>query len=216
MYTPQHFAVADLSQLDALAGHDAFATLVSNHEGVPYASHLPVLYRREGQAVRVLGHWARPNPQWRSIAGQTVLCVLHGPHAYVSPSFYPDPASRVPTWNYAAAHLYGEVRRFEDGDELLALVSELSDRYERGRERPWSLAAADPALTRMVAGIVGFELTVSRVELKFKLNQNHPVENQDGVARAFAASADPDARLLGEWMAPMVRARREREDGSAG
>jgi transcriptional regulator len=213
MYLPPHFAVEDLGRLDQLAAHDSFATLVSVHDGVPFASHLPVLYRRDGSSVRLLGHWARPNQQWRSIGEQTALCVLHGPHAYVSPNFYPDPASRVPTWNYATAHLYGRTRVFDAPDELLALVSELADRYERGRQRPWSLGSADPALERMVAGIVGFELRVERIELKFKLNQNHPVDYQEGVARAFRSSPDPDARLLGEWMEPMVSARRERDGG---
>jgi transcriptional regulator len=209
MYVPKHFDVQDLSRLDELARHDSFATLVSMREGVPYATHLPVIYRRDGQQVRLLGHWARPNPQWQSIAGQSALCMLHGPHAYVSPSFYPDPASRVPTWNYAAAHLYGNVRVFEDADALLALVNTLSEQYEAGRDAPWSLADADPALQRLAAGIVGFEMVVERIELKFKLNQNHPIDNQAGVAHAFMADADADARLLGEWMTSLVQARRD-------
>jgi transcriptional regulator len=204
VYLPKHFAVEDLAWLDRLAEHDAFATLVSMHEDAPFASHLPVLCRREGESVRVLGHWARPNPQWQTIVGQRVLCMLHGPHTYVSPSFYPVPASRVPTWNYATAHLYGSVRTFDGHDELMALATELADRYERGRERPWSMAEADPALQKLSAGIVGFELTVERIELKFKLNQNHSVENQQGVLAALRASDDPDARQLGEWMGTLM------------
>jgi transcriptional regulator len=209
MYLPPHFEVKDLERLDVLAAHDSFATLVSQHEGLPFATHMPVLYRRDGADVRLLGHWARRNPQWQTLDGQTVLCILHGPHAYVSPNFYPDPASRVPTWNYAAAHLYGRIRVFEGADELLAMVSTLADRYEQGSERPWSLAAAEPKLRALSAGIVGFEMAVDRVQMTFKLNQNHPQANRDGVARAFLASDDPDARLLGRWMAAASGAQRE-------
>jgi transcriptional regulator len=212
MYLPKHFEVDDLAWLDRLADHDAFATLVSVHEGAPFASHLPVLYRREADHVRLLGHWAKPNPQWRTIVGQQALCILHGPHAYVSPSFYPVPASRVPTWNYATAHLYGSVRTFEAADEVMAVANALADQYERGREAPWSMASADPALERMAAGVVGFEMTVARIELKYKLNQNHAVDNQQGAQRGLAASDDPDAQLLAHWMAELLAKRTGRSD----
>jgi transcriptional regulator len=207
VYLPKHFAVEDLAWLDLLARHDAFATLVSMHEGAPFASHLPVLYRRDTDTVRLRGHWARPNPQWKSIAGQQVLCMLHGPHTYVSPSFYPDPSSRVPTWNYATAHLYGTVRTFDGHEELMALATALADQYEHGRDRPWSMDDADPALQKLSAGIVGFEMAVERIELKFKLNQNHSIENQQGVLESLRASDDPDARQLGEWMGTLMAER---------
>jgi transcriptional regulator len=211
MYLPKHFEVEDLAWLDRLAEHDAFATLVSVHEGAPFASHLPVLYRRAGDAVRLLGHWAKPNPQWRTISGQQALCMLHGPHAYVSPSYYPVPALRVPTWNYATAHLYGSVRTFEGADEVMAIANALAEQYERGRDEPWSMAGADPSLAKMAAGVVGFEMTVERIELKYKLNQNHSIENQQGAQQGLAASDDPDAKLLGSWMAELLARRAERK-----
>ena len=111
MYTPAAFAATDLALLDALVGADPFVTLVTvGADGAPFASHLPVLYRRDGDRVRLEGHWARPNPQARH-AGPA-LAIVHGPHAYVSPGWYPDkePAARVPTWNYAVAHLAGRCR----------------------------------------------------------------------------------------------------------
>lgn len=210
MYVPPHFAVDDLARLDALVARDAFATLVSVHDGAPFASHVPLLYAREGERVRISGHWARPNPQWRTIGDQTVLCIVHGPHAYVSPNDYPEPAARVPTWNYAVAHLYGTLRIVEQAPALLALVSAMADRFERERPLPWSLASADPSLERLAAGIVGFEMDVQRIELKFKLSQNHPVEIGESVARAFLASSERDEQLLGQWMDANARARRAR------
>ena len=51
MYTPKHFAEHDLAGLDALVARDAFATLVTVADGAPFASHLPVLYRRDGDHV---------------------------------------------------------------------------------------------------------------------------------------------------------------------
>ena len=131
VYAPPKFVEADLRALDELLARDAFVTLVTIDEhGAPFASHLPVLYRREGERVLVEGHWARPNPQWKH-AG-TALMIVHGPHAYVSPGWYPDKesAARVPTWNYAVAHLSGTLQVSDDAAVLGGLVSRLSDAHE--------------------------------------------------------------------------------------
>src|SRR5579883_2073537 len=85
MYVPQVFASHHPDVLDRLVDYNAFGILVSQHEGAPCASHLPVLYRRAEGRVILTGHWARANPQWRDIGGQRVLFILHGPHAYISP-----------------------------------------------------------------------------------------------------------------------------------
>ena len=114
MYTPPYFLETDLARLDWLVAHDAFATVVSSVDSAPFVTHMPLLYRREGNRVTFTGHWARPNPQWKDIEGQTVLLVLHGPHAYISPRWYEVPEKNVPTWNYAVAHVYGKVRLIQD------------------------------------------------------------------------------------------------------
>ena len=114
MYTSRAF-VDDPAALDALFAHDPFVTLSTvDADGVPVATHLPVLYRRDGDALRIEGHWARPNPQ--AGHGGTALMIVHGPHAYVSPGWYPDKteAARVPTWNYTGAHLRGRLECFDD------------------------------------------------------------------------------------------------------
>src|SRR5262245_40982125 len=130
MYVPAHFHESDLTQLDELAAHDAFGTLVSLTEGLPFATHLPVVYQREGNQVRLQGHWAKPNAQWHGIEAQKTLFIFHGPHAYVSPRWYADPQRHVPTWNYAVAHLYGRVEVFHEPERLESIVTALADKYE--------------------------------------------------------------------------------------
>ena len=201
MYTPRAFAETDLTQLDALLAADPFATLVTvDGDGAPFASHLPLLYRRDGDRVRIEGHWARPNPQ-ATHAG-TALLVVHGPHAYVSPGWYPDkePAARVPTWNYAVAHLTGTLQPFEDEAALADLVSRLSERFESGIGRSWRFEPARDDHRRQLRGIVGFRFEPRRVELKFKLNQNHPPANRVAVADALAGSEDAGARAVAALM----------------
>lgn len=198
MYTPSFFAVEDRSALDQLFAHDGFITLVHQHEGVPSASHLPVLYRREDDSVRLFGHWARANPQWREAADQRVLVMVHGPHAYVSPTWYQDPEQRVPTWNYAVAHLTGRLRVFDDRQDLAALVSELAARYESKNGSNWSFTT--DAQRAGLAAIVGFEFVAESISVKYKLSQNHPRANRLGVIAGLRASGGADAGAVADWM----------------
>ncbi|MGY1409224.1 MULTISPECIES: FMN-binding negative transcriptional regulator [unclassified Luteimonas] len=201
MYTPRAFAETDLAQLDALLAADSFVTLVTvDVDGAPFASHLPVLYRRDGERVLVEGHWARPNPQARH--GGAALLIVHGPHAYVSPGWYPDkePAARVPTWNYAVAHLSGALQVFEDEDGLADLVARLSERFESSIGQSWRFEHDREDHRRQLRGIVGFRFEPTRIELKFKLNQNHPVENRVAVADALASADAPGSRAVAALM----------------
>lgn len=200
MFLPRTFAETDPAALDWLAAHDAFATLVSVADGAPFASHIPVLLRRDADALRFDGHLARANPQWRQLAGQDALLILHGPHAYVSPASYPDPGASVPTWNYAVAHVYGTVEVFEQADALQALVAELSAKYESGLGSDWRFPDSAPDTRGELNGIVGFRLHATRTEVKYKLNQHHPAAKVRSAAAALAARPDADAQAVAALM----------------
>jgi transcriptional regulator len=210
MYVPEHFREADLTHLDWLAQHDAFGTLVSILDGAPFASHVPVLYRREERRVTLTGHWARPNPQWRGIEGQRVLFIFHGPHAYISPRWYAEPRKHVPTWNYAVAHLYGRIRLVDDGAQLREIVTALADKYESGQAQAWSVSAADARVLDLLRGIVGFELSVDEVQLKFKLNQNHSRNNVTGAIHGLESVPGDDASAIRSLMQDAMGSDRQR------
>lgn len=207
MFVPSKFAVDDPAALDALVERDAFATLVSVVDGIPFATHLPVLYSRDGDGVRFRGHWARANPQWRGIASQTALLIVHGPHAYISPTWYEQPQQSVPTWNYAAAHVHGAVTLVESPDALAALVGELSARYESRLGSHWRFPDSAPGTAREIAGIVGFELTAQRVTIKHKLNQHHPATNVKGAIEGLRRVGDAGSADVANMMADMLSRR---------
>lgn len=211
MYTPRHFAESDLAELDRLVARDAFVTLVTTSEGAPFVTHLPVLYRRDGDSIELRGHWARPNPQWRH-RGQA-LVIVHGPHAYVSPGWYADKeaAARVPTWNYAVAHLGGTLEVIDDPDFVAAIVADLSEHNENAVGSDWRYEPENPAHRVQLKGIVGFRIAVTSVELKFKLNQNHPSANVRGAAAALAASPREADR---EISALMLQRLSQRDQGN--
>ncbi len=207
MYVPSAFAETDLSALDALIARDNFITLVTADDGTPVISHLPVLYRRVDDAIELSGHWSRANPQSRH-AGRA-LAIVHGPNAYVSPSWYPDKesAARVPTWNYATAHLHGDLQTFTDETALGALVGELTRQHESRVGSHWTYEHARDDLRRQLSGITGFRMVVTEVQLKFKLNQNHPLDNRQAVAAQLAQQAPQSSRDVAELMRARLPAR---------
>lgn len=206
MYTPRAFAETDLTGLDRLIERDAFVTLVTVADRLPFVSHLPVLYARDGDRIVIEGHWARPNPQARH-AGPA-LVIVHGPHAYLSPGWYADKeeAARVPTWNYAVAHLQGTLESTEDTDQLASIVDRLSQANEARVGNDWRFEHDRDDHVRQLRGIIGFRFTVDRVELKFKLSQNHPVANVEGAAAALHRLGGEDnvavADLMRERLVP--------------
>ena len=195
MYTPGYFAESDLAQLDRLALEYPFATLITVDGGEPFVSHLPILYQREDSQISVRGHWSRANPQWRH-SGEAKL-ILHGPHAYVSPSWYPDKesAARVPTWNYAVAHLSGPLEIIDDEAGLAAIVTDLATTHEAQVGSDWRFDLAREELRSQLRGIVGFRLRPREIEIKFKLNQNHPEANVRSVAAHLAQGQTRDAEV---------------------
>ncbi|MEJ7747050.1 MAG: FMN-binding negative transcriptional regulator [Luteimonas sp.] len=206
MYLPRHYADTDLAQLDGLIASNPFVTLVTGGtDGHPFASHLPVLYRRDDGHLLIEGHWARPNPQARHCGD--ALMIVHGPHAYISPGWYPDKeaAARVPTWNYAVAHLHGSLETFDDPSALADLVSRLSAHFEAAVGSDWQFEPGREDHVSQLRGIIGFRFVAERIELKFKLNQNHPAENMHAVAAALSQQEDRDANAIASMM--LARAR---------
>lgn len=209
MYTPRAFVETDLAELDRLIARDAFVTLVTVADGVPVVSHLPVLYARDGDRIVIEGHWAKPNPQARH-AGPALL-IVHGPHAYLSPGWYADKeeAARVPTWNYAVAHLHGVLETTEDTGMLASIVDRLSQVNEAHAGNDWRFEHDRDDHVRQLWGIIGFRFDVERVELKFKLSQNHPVANVDGAASALQRLGGENNLALSDLMRERLARRKD-------
>lgn len=200
MYLPGHFRQTDLNVLHDFMTRHSFATVCSQHEGEPFASHLPLLLERgAGPFGTLIGHMARANPQWRQAEGAPVLAVFQGPHAYISPTWY-QADDVVPTWNYAAVHAYGRWELVEQPEALLEIVRQTVAFYEQSQPRPWQMGGSPGFVERMLQAIVGFRIEITRLEGKWKLNQNHSAERRQRVIEALERSADAEARAIGDLM----------------
>ena len=197
MYVPSHNRVDDCEKINAFIQAYGFATVITERDGRPWASHLPVLLDEEAGLLR--SHMARANEQWKHFSnGREVLCIFHGPHAYISPSWYAEQHT-VPTWNYAAVHVYGAPTVVDDHDALEKIVVDTTEKYERLMPQPWKLPLSRQEIDGMLKAIVGFTVAITRVEAKFKLGQNRSAEDREGTVRGLANSGHLPSMDLAEF-----------------
>jgi transcriptional regulator len=196
LYVPRTFERTETGELLAFAAAHPFAVLVSDHNGEPFATHLPLLVERDTGAL--VGHMARANPHWTALDGKPVLAIFSGPHAYVSPTWY-EAENVVPTWNYVAVHATGTFRLLAEPDAVRVLLDTVRE-YEGSGDGAWSPDAESAFFRGLVQGIVAFRVEVARWEGKWKLSQNQPPERRAKVRAALAASTDPAARAVARLM----------------
>ena len=206
MYLPAHFNATDPAHARALMREHPFASLISNDDdGLPYVTLLPLHLLEEGTEksgeingeILLLGHCAKPNPHGRYlVARPTAVVTFLGPHAYMSPSVYPDLA-RVPTWNYLAVHCTVSARIVERFDDKDALLKHLIGDHDPAYADQWR-ALPEDFQQKMMNGITAFELTVTDLQCKIKLNQHRP-EAHTAMHAAYVAGSD-DERALAGWM----------------
>ncbi|PFL15685.1 transcriptional regulator [Bacillus cereus] len=197
MYIPKHFTIQDEETKYEIIEQNSFATLFSQHNGAPYATHLPLLLNRE--TLTLSGHFARPNEQWKDSENQQVLAVFQGPHSYISPSWY-ETNKAVPTWNYVAVHVYGELEIVEDEQELIDSLQDLVHKYENSKST-YSLKDVDPNyMEGLSRGIVGFRIKINKIEGKAKLSQNHSVERRKLVVEELEKVGSEGNKAIADLM----------------
>lgn len=198
MYLPPQFKPQDLTHALTLMREHPFASLISADDtGLPYVTHLPLHVQEEGERLVLLGHVAKPNPHWRYLKArpQAVVTFL-GPHAYMSPQVYPDLA-RVPTWNYLAVHCTVQATLIEEPAVKDALLKTLIGDHEPAYAAQWR-GLGEEFQHKMLAGIVGFELQVTNLQCKLKLNQHRPEAH--AAMKAIYQSGNENERDLARWM----------------
>jgi len=197
MYIPKHFTMKEGTAAYDVIQENSFATLFSIHNGMPFATHLPLLFNQE--KTYLYGHFARSNPQWKDIQNQTVLTVFHGPHCYISPSWY-ETNKAVPTWNYVTVHVYGEVELIDNEQELMNSLHDLVGKYE-APDSSYKLQELDAEfLLGMSKGIQGFRIKIDRIEGKAKVSQNHSLQRQELVIKQLEQIPLPNEQQIASLM----------------
>lgn len=179
---------------------NAFATLISQVDGRPWATHLPFILDKNPAGEAVLhGHLAKANLQWKSFSeNEQVLILFQGPHAYISSSWYNH--ENVPTWNYLAVHVYGKIRIIE-GEELMHHLKSLVDGYENGRPNRVHVETMSEAYVEsQIRALVGIEVKIEEVHASAKLSQNRDDVNYQNIVKKLEQSAFPLDKEVAEEM----------------
>jgi len=210
MYQPQHFREDDPTIQHALIRAHPLGLLVTSGDKGLEANLIPfVIDPPAGERGMLLGHLARPNPQWRSFdPGVDVLVVFQGPEGYITPSWYATKAESgkvVPTWNYVVVQVHGRMRFTEDAVWLRSQIESLTRLQEGNRGHPWHVSDAPAGYVEaQIRGIVGLEIEISQIEGKWKVSQNRPAADRPGIIAGLRTEGQAD-------MADLVESRRKQE-----
>jgi transcriptional regulator len=199
MYIPEFNRIRDNAVALGFMKANPFAILVCSTDTEPFATHIPILVREVEEQIVLRGHMAKANPHWQWMKPeQECLVIFHGAHAYISPSLYENRES-VPTWNYAAVHVYGKARLIFEPEPLLEILHDSIQMFDPSYEDQWS-GLREEYRNRMLSHIVGFEIVAERLEGKFKLSQNRTKTEQARVRDTLSASTDSAVAGVGELM----------------
>lgn len=192
MYIPKEFLISDRQVILDFIRKNGFGLLVTSGE-YPEASHIPMIVV-DDDPIRIWGHLAVGNQQLSGLNGAKVLLVFGGPHAYISPTWYAVPG-QVPTWNYATVHAYG-IAKLSSRRETTEMLEKMVAFFEE--KSPLSGRMREEKYQDIMSGIVGFHVDVVSVQGKFKMSQNHSVEDRIGVIKHLKGSSDPYEREVAE------------------
>lgn len=198
MYIPKFFQVNDFKEIEQFIQSNSFGMIVTEDQGKPLATHLPLIFQKNGDDYYISGHIAKGNPQCKTLNGNgNVLIIYQGAHAYVSSSWYEK--ENVPTWNYQAVHLYGEATVLNEQETIDGLKTLLT-KYEQNRENPvlWDNLAEN---TQMQAkAIVGFKVKIKKIEAAYKMSQNRNEQDYNNIIKNLEDEHNSSSKAVADVM----------------
>ena len=194
MYSPPYNQLENRTELLQFMRANSFAVVVTGTGGTLHASHLPVMVHDHGRDIVIDSHMAKNNAQWKEFFDDEVMVIFAGPHAYVSPRWYEE-TERVPTWNYAAVHAYGVPKLIEEKKQKHASQRRLIEAMDP-QWLPKFDALRPQYVDQMLEGIVNFQVTVTRLETRWKLSQNRSRREMELIAAQLDRSGDSVERAL--------------------
>ncbi|UXR78813.1 MULTISPECIES: FMN-binding negative transcriptional regulator [unclassified Staphylococcus] len=194
MYIPKYYQMHDYEEIKAFMKQYPFITMVTISEGRPIASHIPVMVEEREEALYLVGHLAKGNAQVETLNdNDQVLAIFHGPHDYISSSWYET--EDVPTWDYQSVHAYGS-SRLQSHDELAEALEKLLDHYEGHRENGATWDQLSEQTKKQIHGIEGFEIKITEIEAAYKLSQTRSNVDKERIATELIKKGSYDAIKL--------------------
>ncbi len=206
MYIANPYQNHDQQDIEHFIRTNSFGILINQTRGKLWATHIPLELEVGPDGKNVLrGHISKANLQWEGfLESEDVLAIFSGPHSYISSSWYDY--EEVPTWNYAAVHVYGRIKTMNKAD-LLAHLTRLVDQYEQDSQHPVRLADMSDKTMGQIRGIVGFEISITDIQAVRKFSQTQNQKNFDAIVSHLEKSGTPGASAVAKAMKSCPRSR---------
>ena len=201
MYIPSFNRFEDRQEIIAFMQRYSFAAIVTDINGIPEATHLPFLIKEENDKLFLLSHFAKANPQSAQVFGKTSLVIFTEPHAYISQQLYEKEES-VPTWNYIAVHAYGKAVIIENDEQKAGLLQHTIEQYDTSYLEQYQKLPTD-FKSKMMKGIVAFEIEVTDLQAKKKLSQNRTDTEKENIINSLSQSADTNEKEIAAYMSKL-------------
>jgi transcriptional regulator len=198
MYITKNFLATDRKEIVAFMQQYSFGTIITAKECYPLATHLPFVISERNGYIILTSHFAKANEQWADITDNQVLVIFSEPHAYISPKHY-DKELNVPTWNYISVHAYGKGQLITDTDRMFEVLETTIKNYEVAYKQQWDKIPEDYK-TKLLKGIVAFEIVVTDLQAKKKLSQNRTEAEQTRIIEALSSSSNTNEQDIATYM----------------
>jgi transcriptional regulator len=185
LYLPEAFKITNENIIEEFIAKNPFAILTSENHGKIEVTHLPINRFKDG---KLYGHLSKANIHSNIDETKEVCFIFNGAHAYISPTYY-ETSFNVPTWNYSAVHIYGNVKYIDNDERIWELLNEITEIYEG--QNGWKLPQEEKFkdLTKFLSF---FEINVTNIE-EFKFNQNKSKEDIEKVIQSLKDKKQIDA-----------------------
>lgn len=198
MYIPKFNLATDRDEIVSFMQRFSFATIISSKNDVPVATHLPFIVAVRDDQVVLTSHFAKANEQWKDLEGRKLLIIFSEPHAYISTSNY-DKELNVPTWNYISVHAYGTARLLTEPADAMKVINSTIEAFEQSYGQQWA-SFPDEYKSKMLNGIVAFEVVVDDLQGKKKLSQNRSESEKDKIIQTLSNSNDVNDKAIASYM----------------
>lgn len=179
MFQSEKYQKKDRGYIFEFIKSHPFATFVLNGREL-LATHIPVLVKGEPGNFTLYGHIAQSNEQYEFLRdGLEALLIFHGPHGYVSSSWYRE--KNISTWDYSAVHINVKLR-IQSREELVHSLENLVGHFERDQKEPLYYKDYPPKMVEEhLPLITGFWCDPLNIKAIAKLHQGFEKEDVDAV-----------------------------------
>ncbi len=198
MYIPREFEQNEKQESIAFMQAYNFAIIISTKDNLPVATHLPFIIEEKNDEIILTSHLSKANEQWKTFKDKEVLVIFSEPHAYISPTLY-EKQQNVPTWNYVAVHVYGNINIFENEEEKLNVLLKQMQTYEASYIEQFK-NLDKKYVAGLMNGIVAFEIVVNKLQSKAKLSQNKTETERQNIKKHLEESNNSTEQELGKMM----------------